>query len=205
MGIIEQLTYIVNMLTINIEYGLYLVAVCSVIEVVNMLLNRRLCLLGIIPRNPISLITGPICSHFIHAGFNHMFFNMFPLFVLSVFMMEKGLPHMLCVSLMMMYSQSLLLWLFGQRGIHVGASGLVMSYLGYLIYSAYHSPNLSSILLALIGIYYFGAALFSIFPDQKRTSWDGHLFGLISGVGVAHFGQCLYPFNVMTGWLLTHI
>lgn len=172
------------------------------IECLNMITQRKLCLLGIVPRHPISLVFGPICSHFIHSGFNHLFFNMIPLFVLSVFMMEQSLTYMICISLMMMYMQSILLWCLGRPGIHVGASGLIMSYIGYLIYHAYAHPNLSSVLLAILCVYYFGSALFSILPSEEKTSWEGHLYGLISGVSIAYYGQCVYPFTKITTWLL---
>ena len=34
-----------------------------------------------------------------------------------------------------------------------------------------------------VALYYFGGILFSLLPTEERVSWEGHLFGFLSGVG----------------------
>lgn len=75
-----------------------------------------------------------------------------------------------------------ILWLIGRRAIHVGASGLIMGYWGYLLVYAYQHPSILSYVLAIICIYYFGGLLLSIFPKEDSVSWEGHLFGLFAGI-----------------------
>ena len=76
-NIITQLNVITEMLISNVDYGIYLVGFCASIECINIVTGRKLVVLGIVPRSPISLIFGPICSHFIHGSFNHLFFLYF--------------------------------------------------------------------------------------------------------------------------------
>jgi membrane associated rhomboid family serine protease len=76
-----------------------------------------------------------------------------------------------------------MLWLFGKKGVHIGASGLILGYIGYMLASAYYFPSAINILAASIVLVYFGGSLLSIFPwGNKNISWQGHLFGLLSGI-----------------------
>ncbi len=76
-------------------------------------------------------------------------------------------------------------WLFARKGVHVGASGVIMGYWSYLLVNAYKHPGWLSIVLACVCIYYFGSFLFSIVPNDEKSSWESHLFGLMAGVAAA--------------------
>jgi membrane associated rhomboid family serine protease len=164
----------------------YLVALLWGILLLNTIVNYRLNWLGILPRHLLGLIGIPFYS-FIHGSFNHLFFNSFPLFVLLAFMLTMGLPVFLCATIFIIIANGLALWLFGRMAIHIGASGLIMGYWGYLLLFAYEHPSILSYILAIVCVYYFGSLLLSIFPSEERVSWEGHLFGLLAGIGAAYF------------------
>jgi membrane associated rhomboid family serine protease len=73
-------------------------------------------------------------------------------------------------------------WLFGASGVHVGASGLIFGYLGFLLLRGYFERNFPSILLSLIVGFLYGGAIWGVLPTQPGISWEGHLFGFIGGV-----------------------
>ncbi|MCB0084942.1 MAG: rhomboid family intramembrane serine protease, partial [Caldilineaceae bacterium] len=76
-------------------------------------------------------------------------------------------------------------WLFGGvNTLHLGASGIVFGYLGYLLTRGYLERSGPAILLALVALFLYGGIIWGVLPIQNGVSWLGHLFGLIGG-GVA--------------------
>lgn len=144
-------------------------------------LNKHLLLLGIIPRTRHGLI-GIIFCPLLHKDFNHLFFNSIPLVILSDFILMQGLDYFLDVTLFITLLSGFLIWCFGKKGIHIGASALISGYWSFLMYASYVHFTVTSVILGAICIYYFAPILFSALPGNKGVSWEGHLFGLIAGV-----------------------
>lgn len=140
-----------------------------------------LLLLGIYPRKLWGL-PGIFFAPFLHANFNHLFFNSIPLIVLSNFILMNGLHFFLVVSLDITVMSGFLIWCFAKPGIHLGASGVITGYWSFLVYNIYQQGTLTAILLGAICIYYFAGIFLGIFPREKGVSWEGHLFGLLAGI-----------------------
>ena len=88
-----------------------------------------------------------------------------------------------------------LIWLFGRRGIHIGASSLIMGYFGYLLAKAYFNVTATTIVLAGFCLFYFGGLFLSLFPGAKKNvSWEGHVFGFVSGIFVSYYLPTLLTF-----------
>jgi membrane associated rhomboid family serine protease len=162
------------------------------IQIVNALLRYRLNILGLTPRR-IRGIPGIIFSPFLHGSFTHIFFNSIPFFVLLDFMLINGTRMAVSATIFITLAGGCAVWLLGRKGNHVGASGLIMGYLAYLLVDAYAHPSIKSIMTGIICVYYFGSLLFSVFPKEDRTSWEGHLFGFMAGLGAVFWG----------GWSIT--
>ena len=69
---------------------------------INNILGKRLFILGIIPRRWYGL-PGILFAPVLHANFNHIFFNSFPLLVLSDFLLINGLAYFIFVPLLSPY------------------------------------------------------------------------------------------------------
>ena len=80
-------------------------------------------------------------------------------------------------------------WLAARGGSHIGASGLVFGYFGYLVARGWYDRRIVSILIAIVVMVVYGGLLFGVLPTGGRVSWEGHLTGLIAGVLVARFGK----------------
>jgi membrane associated rhomboid family serine protease len=157
------------------------------VNIFNWLTGSRLNVLGIYPRHAFGLI-GILCSPFLHQNFNHLFFNTIPLFVLALAIMaNNGAAHFLIITAIIMGISGLAVWLFGRKGIHIGASGVISGYFGFILMEAFTSPSITTVLLAIMAIYYFGGILLGLFPQDKMTSWEYHLFGFASGVLCAYY------------------
>jgi membrane associated rhomboid family serine protease len=146
--------------------------------------------LGIIPRKWYGL-PGIIFSPFTHANLNHLFFNLIPLFILSAFLLAWGFNFYWNLSWLLILISGFLIWCFARPGIHVGASALITAYWGFLVAEALiGGGSIYNYFVAFICIYYFIGIFFGIFPNEEQVSWEGHLIGLISGVGL--FLACFY-------------
>jgi membrane associated rhomboid family serine protease len=75
----------------------------------------------------------------------------------------------------------ILVWLFGSSAIHIGASGLVFGWFGFLIVRGIVDRSLMTIGAAfLVGLFY-GSIIWGVLPGQSGVSWEAHLFGAIAG------------------------
>ncbi|MEO1180381.1 MAG: rhomboid family intramembrane serine protease [Cyanobacteria bacterium J06636_28] len=75
-------------------------------------------------------------------------------------------------------------WIFGRSAIHLGASGLIFGYLGYLIARGYLEVTLMTLGLAFVVMLLYGDQFWTMLPDSDDTtlSWEGHMFGFLGGV-----------------------
>lgn len=73
-------------------------------------------------------------------------------------------------------------WLVGRPALHIGASGLVFAYLGYLLTTGWFDRKLTSVAVSIGATVVWGSALFGLSPLQAGISWELHLFGLLGGV-----------------------
>ena len=158
------------------------VAVMWVLELVNFFVFRQaLDRYGIFPREIIGL-RGILFAPFLHGSLGHLIANTIPFLILGWFVMLQETSDFFVVTGITMLVSGLGVWLFGAPGIHVGASGVIFGYLGFLLLRGYFERNFPSILLSLIVGSLYGGALWGILPTVPGISWEGHLFGLIGGV-----------------------
>jgi membrane associated rhomboid family serine protease len=197
-AIASAIQLIIDSFIYNSKIALTWLAILWLCQIVNRLLRYVPNYLGIVPRTLFGL-RGIIFSPFLHGDFNHLFFNSIPFFVLANLILMRGTLAFYIVSVFIIVFGGFLLWLFGKRGIHIGASTLIMGYFGYLLAEAYFQLNATTIILALICLYYFGGLILALFPGKKHISWEGHVCGFVAGITTAY----LYPlFIVMLKQLL---
>lgn len=181
----NSLSYIVAQTKHNLSMVLGILAILWLFNIFNWFTGSHLNNLGIRPRRMSGLI-GIIFSPILHGNFNHLFFNSIPLFVLMNFMLFEGVEKFYCASAMIILLSGFGTWLFGRRAIHIGASGVLMGYWGYLIVHAFHKPTMYSIILALITLYYFAGLYINLFPGKKSVSWEGHVIGFFAGLATIY-------------------
>jgi MFS family permease len=79
-------------------------------------------------------------------------------------------------------------WLFGAAGsVHVGASGVIYGFLGFVMGRGIFERRFVSVLLAGITTFLYGGLMMGVFPllAGAGVSWQGHLFGWLGGFGMA--------------------
>ncbi len=164
---------------------LIFVASLWVVEIADALTNLNLDQYGILPRNTTGLRGIPL-SVFLHGDFSHLLSNTGPLVVLGGLISLRGHGRLFWSSVFIAFVGGALVWLTAgivtEYGIHIGASGLVFGYFGYLTARGLYERSLSSILISIAVIAVYGTIIFGVLPIQEGVSWEGHLFGLIAGV-----------------------
>jgi membrane associated rhomboid family serine protease len=158
------------------------IGIIWLVELVDLFLLRgALDAAGIRPRDPDAL-WGIVWAPFLHGGLPHLIANTVPLLVLGWLVLLRRRADFLVVTALVIVVGGLGVWLFGRpQTIHIGASGVVFGYLGYLFLRAWFERSPTAMLLALVAGVLYGGALWGVLPGQRGISWEGHLFGFAAG------------------------
>ncbi len=137
---------------------------------------------GIVPRTVWGL-RGIVFAPFLHANLNHLVSNTIPFVLLGWLVMLRDARHFGRVTIAAMLGSGLLSWTLGAPGsVHIGASGVVFGYLGFLMVSGWYARTFASIVLSVGVTLAWGSLVFGVLPTVPGVSWQGHLGGFIGGV-----------------------
>ena len=155
---------------------------------VNTLLADALNVFGVIPRTSVGL-RGILFAPFLHGSLNHLVANSIPFAVLGWLVMLRDSRHFIPVTLFSMLGAGGAAWLLGAPGsVHIGASGVIFGYLGFLLLSGWYARSIASILLSLGVAAVWGGLVLGVMPGTPGISWQAHLGGLLGGAWAArHF------------------
>ena len=153
-----------------------------VIQIANLLLNNYLNQFGILPRE-LSHLTGILFAPFLHGNLPHIIANTIPFIVLG-FLVHQA-KQLLYVSVFVALIGGLLVWTFGRSSYHIGASGIIMGYFGFLLSHAFFTRTMRSILVSIAAFVFYGGMIFSLVDFRAHISFEGHIFGFISGLVAA--------------------
>ena len=153
--------------------------------VANLALGGALLNYGVVPRS-IHGLWGILWAPFLHGSFAHLVSNTIPFLILGWLILLRNRKHLLPVSLIAMLFSGMVAWLLGAPGsVHVGASGVIFGYLGFLMLAGWYARSLGSIALSLLVTGLWGGLVFGVLPGQPGVSWQSHLGGFIGGVWAA--------------------
>jgi membrane associated rhomboid family serine protease len=154
------------------------------LEIIDAIAGQALNSWGILPREASGLIGIPLAP-LLHGDFGHLAANTVPFAVLAFFTLLRGVKTFALVTAFSVVVGGLLVWLMGASAYHIGASGLIFGYFGYLLAAGFFERSFKSILLAvLVGLLY-GGMIFGVMPGRPGVSWEGHLFGAVAGAAFA--------------------
>lgn len=172
---------------------LVLTAICWLAFLANQLFFQgQLTQHGIIPRH-LSSLPGILWAPFLHMSFQHLAANTPPLLILGAILCGRSKGEFAAATAAGILLGGGLTWLLARSAVHVGASGLVFCYFGYLASLALFNRSILTLLLSLICIVGYGGILRGILPTSTGVSWEGHLLGLCSGIAAAWFNSKLNP------------
>ena len=161
------------------------VALLWAVQVVNWIFGYGLNpAFGLIPRH-VSGLDGVIAMPLLHGSFAHLMANTPPLLVMGGLLVATTTRGLLSVNAVVIGLGGALVWLFGSSAIHIGASGLVFGWYGFLVARGLVDRSPITLGAALVVGVLYGSLLWGVFPGQPSVSWEAHLFGAIAGAGAA--------------------
>jgi len=141
--------------------------------------------LGIQPRC-LGGLPGIAIAPLLHQDFRHTAANSAPLVILGSLILLQGLDVLGWVTALGWLLSGVGIWILGRRGtVHLGASGVVFGYLGYLLLRGYFDGSLPAMALSIFVGLLYGGALWGLLPLQRGQSWVGHGAGFLAGAWVA--------------------
>ncbi len=143
--------------------------------------------LGVIPRTLLGL-RGILLAPFLHGSLAHIVSNSIPFLLLGWLVILRDPRHFLPVTMISMVGSGLMAWLIGATGsVHIGASGVIFGYLGFLMLAGWFARSLASIAMSFVVIALWGGMVVGVMPGTVGVSWQAHLGGLVAGVYAARY------------------
>jgi len=139
---------------------------------------------GLIPRHLIGL-DGIVGMPLLHGSFAHLIANTPPLLLLGTLLAATVTRGLVAMNMVVIGLGGTLVWLFGSSAIHIGASGLVFGWFGFLITRGFVDRSVVTLgASVLVGVVY-GSIIWGVLPGQPGVSWEAHLFGAVAGIAAA--------------------
>jgi membrane associated rhomboid family serine protease len=142
-------------------------------------LNRH----GVVPRT-LGGLQGILFAPWLHASLVHLIANTSGLLILGWLCMWPRIDNFWQATIGAMLGAGLCAWLVGAPySVHIGASGLVFGYAGYLVARGFYTRRILAMLVALFVAGSYGLTmLFGLMPLYPGVSWQSHLGGALGGI-----------------------
>ena len=177
---------------------LLFVALLYVIEAVDATVFRgRLDQDGIQPLRTDGL-WGILWAPLLHNGWPHLIANTVPALIFGFLASLSGFGRFLGATGIIWILGGLGTWLIGNIGAHcpyvgvqcttthIGASGLIMGWLTYVIVLGFFTRSIWQILVGVVVAFIYGSVLLGVLPGTPGVSWQGHLCGALAGIFAAY-------------------
>lgn len=169
----------------RLEFVIALLVFIWGLQIVNMATGYKLNpLLGLQPRSLRGLIGIPFMP-LLHGSLSHASANSYPLIALGALMGLSDQNNLAQASGLIVLGGGLGVWLLARKALHVGASGLVFGWFGYLLARAWVQKDFQSFAIAIAVAGSYWTLVFGMLPRAGRVSWEAHLFGALAGIGAA--------------------
>lgn len=140
--------------------------------------------LGVLPRT-ITGLRGILFMPLLHGGLAHLVGNSIGILGIGTLVLFREERHFWAVTAIGMLVGGLGTWLLGRPATHIGASGVVFAYLGYLLLAGVFERRIGSVILSSVAAVLYGGMVLGLLPGTPGVSWEGHLFGFAGGVVAA--------------------
>lgn len=162
-----------------------LLVVIWVVEAINLISGYTLnSWFGLRPR-AIGGLDGILFMPVLHGSIVHAASNSLPLVILGGLVAVTAQRVMLAATALIIGLGGLGVWIFGKAAIHVGASGLIFGWFGFLVARGLVEKRPIPLLVAAGVAIVYGTMVWGVLPGQPGVSWESHLLGAAAGVFAA--------------------
>ncbi len=136
-------------------------------------------------------LKGIFSSVFIHGDLEHITSNSLPILVLGMLLFDFYKKIAKQAFIWIWIISGIWLWIGGRNSsenpnYHIGASTLIYGLSSFLFFSGILRKHKHLMVISALVVFLYGSITHGIFPIQQGISWEGHLFGAISGALVAY-------------------
>jgi membrane associated rhomboid family serine protease len=156
------------------------------VEIIEVSTSLSFVKLGVYPLHWKGL-PGIFLSPFIHSSFNHLMSNSIPFFILMVMLIYYYRRISYQIFFLLYFLSGLLVWLAGREAWHIGASGVVYAMAAFHFVSGVIRNDVRLLTFSVVVVFLYGGLIWGIFPIDPKISWEGHLWGAVSGVVLAFY------------------
>jgi membrane associated rhomboid family serine protease len=162
------------------------VAAFWIVKIIEHTLSLSFVSFGIYPLH-LKGLKGVIFSPFLHSGFNHLISNSIPFFILLFALIYYYRRISYNIFFLLYFLSGLTTWLAGRPSWHIGASGVVYAMAAFHFVSGIIRNDVRLLTISVVVVFLYGGLIWGIFPIDPRISWEGHLWGAVSGIVVAFY------------------
>lgn len=171
----------------GLTFAVGFVVVIWAVHFINVLTGGLLNYWGIHPLDTSALwhiFTSPL----LHSNIDHLMSNTVPGAIFCFIIGMSGKRVFWEVTLLTVLIGGIGTWLFGGVGTnHIGASGLIYGWLGYLIVRGLFNRDVKQFLVGLALAFIYSGLFWGLLPIYPGVSWQAHLFGGVGGVAAGAF------------------
>jgi membrane associated rhomboid family serine protease len=155
-----------------------------IVEIIEQTTGMSFVRLGIYPLH-LKGLPGILFSPFIHSGFSHLISNSVPFFILMFVLIYfyRRISYMIFVQLFIL--SGICVWLSGREAWHIGASGVVYAMAAFHFVSGIIRNDVRLLTISVTVVFLYGGLVWGMLPINPDVSWEGHLWGAISGIVLA--------------------
>ena len=135
----------------------------------------------------IGVLTAPL----LHGSFEHLASNAFAFLILGTLAGSLYPRASLRAWPVIWLGSGLGTWFVSIGGHHIGASGITVGLMFFLIGQGLKRRDRTSLVALLMALFFFGGMVLSVLPREQGISWEYHLSGAV--------------FGLLTGLLLSHL
>ncbi|CAM2008600.1 rhomboid family intramembrane serine protease [Acanthopleuribacter pedis] len=172
------------------RFALQLLAVCGFLLIIwtikwcELWFDTRFAHWGVVPRT-LTGLRGVLTMPLLHGDFQHLMANSSAFLILGLLLLHfhgrRGVQHFAALWLL----SGSMVWLLARQVTHIGLSGVIYGISAFLFFDGMRRRNRAGSGVALITALLFGGSVWGMLPGQPGISWEGHLFGAISGLLLA--------------------
>ena len=170
----------------SVRFPIIFIILICLVKIIEISTNHNWYRYGIFPRE-LEGLKGILFAPLLHSDFQHLASNSVSLLVLlsAIFFFYKEVAfRIFAISYL---SVGIWVWVLGRDSYHIGASGLVYAFFGFLVFSGILRKQRALLTISLLTIFLYGSLVWGVFPSDSHISWESHLFGFFTGLAIAYW------------------
>jgi membrane associated rhomboid family serine protease len=155
-----------------------------IVEIIEQVGGYNFVRLGVYPHH-LEGLPGIFFSPFIHSDFGHLISNSVPFFILSALLVYfyRRISYRIFIQLYLL--AGICVWIAGREAWHIGASGVVYALAAFHFVSGIIRNDVRLLTISVVVVFLYGGLIWGMMPIKPEISWEGHLWGAVSGVALA--------------------